>query len=155
IAAAERNADWVGHDSAVFSAGRLAHDLLQKAPLSRTRFGASLLDATTAQDAWLALLETVRWAGFLVANRRVLLDCVREVLGNPFRPVILRPSWQTGTAAGLAEAIYAEAAFDRLPILGDALEDAGCANEEILNHCRQPGVHVRGCWVVDLVLGKE
>jgi hypothetical protein len=55
----------------------------------------------------------------------------------------------------LAKAIYGERAFDRLPILADALEEAGCTNAELLGHCRQPGVHVRGCWVVDLVLGKE
>jgi hypothetical protein len=45
-------------------------------------------------------------------------------------------------------------AFDRMPILADAIQDAGCDNEDILNHCRQPGDHVRGCWCVDLVLGK-
>jgi hypothetical protein len=46
-------------------------------------------------------------------------------------------------------------AFNRMPILGDALEEAGCTNPDILNHCRQPGEHVRGCWVVDLVLSKS
>ena len=55
----------------------------------------------------------------------------------------------------MAEAIYEERTFEQLPILTDALEDAGCNNSDILNHCRQPGVHVRGCWVVDLLLGKE
>jgi hypothetical protein len=59
------------------------------------------------------------------------------------------------TVIALAEAIYDERAFDRLPILADALEEAGCTNADILNHCRQPGEHVRGCWVVDLILGKE
>jgi hypothetical protein len=55
----------------------------------------------------------------------------------------------------LAEGIYQERAFDRMPILADALQDAGCDNEDVLTHCRQPGEHVRGCWVVDLVLNKE
>jgi len=55
----------------------------------------------------------------------------------------------------LAESIYDERAFDRMPILADALEEAGCANADILAHCRQPGEHVRGCWAVDLILGKE
>jgi hypothetical protein len=54
-----------------------------------------------------------------------------------------------------AQAIYDERTFDRMPVLADALETAGCTNEEILNHCGQPGVHVRGCWVLDLILGKE
>ena len=54
-----------------------------------------------------------------------------------------------------AQAIYDDRDFDRLPILADALEEAGCTNADILAHCRQPGEHVRGCWVVDLLLGKE
>ena len=65
------------------------------------------------------------------------------------------PRWRTSNVTALAQAIYDDRAFDRLPILADALEDAGCTDADILNHCRQPGEHVRGCWVVDLVLGKE
>jgi hypothetical protein len=80
---------------------------------------------------------------------------VRDIFGNPFRPVTINPAWRTSNVSALAQAIYADRAFDRLPILADALEDTGCDNADILNHCRQPGEHVRGCWVVDLVLGKE
>jgi hypothetical protein len=80
---------------------------------------------------------------------------VRDIFGNPFRPITLDPSWLTATVTSLAQAIYEERAFDRLPVLADALEDAGCANAEILSHCRQPGEHVRGCWVVDLILSKD
>lgn len=80
---------------------------------------------------------------------------VRDIFGNPFRPVAIDPSWQTSTVVALAEGIYADRAFDRLPILADALEDAGCDEPSILDHCRGPGPHVRGCWVVDLILGKE
>lgn len=80
---------------------------------------------------------------------------VRDVFGNPFRSRIFDVSWRTPVVTGLAQAIYQERAFDRMPILADALEDAGCTNQDILNHCRQEGVHVRGCWVVDLVLGKS
>ncbi|QEL18863.1 hypothetical protein [Limnoglobus roseus] len=79
---------------------------------------------------------------------------LRCVFGNPFRPVTFSPSWLTPTAVSLAEAIYTDRAFDRLPILADALQDAGCENAAILGHCRGDGVHVRGCWVVDGVLGK-
>jgi len=64
------------------------------------------------------------------------------------------PDWQTTTVMSLAEGIYTDRAFDRLPILADALEDAGCTDAAVLEHCRQPGEHARGCWVVDLVLGK-
>jgi hypothetical protein len=79
----------------------------------------------------------------------------RDIFGNPFRPVTFDPAWQTNNVASLAQAIYDERAFDRMPILADALEDAGCTNPDVLNHCRQPGEHVRGCWVVDLLLGKS
>jgi hypothetical protein len=79
---------------------------------------------------------------------------LRCIFGNPFRPATLDPAWRTSTAVAIAQGIYDERAFDRLPILADALEDAGCDNNDILNHCRDTGPHARGCWVVDLVLGK-
>jgi hypothetical protein len=75
------------------------------------------------------------------------------VIGNPFRPVT--PAWQSDAVVRLAQAIYDERAFERLPILADALAEAGCDHAAILEHCRGPGPHVRGCWVVDLLLGKE
>jgi hypothetical protein len=80
---------------------------------------------------------------------------VRDIFGNPFRPVTFSPSWRSETAVALASAIYAERAFDRMPILADALEEAGCDHPDVLAHCRGPGPHVRGCWVVDGVLGKS
>jgi len=82
-------------------------------------------------------------------------DYLRDMFANPFRPNSLHSVWRSGTVVSIAQAIYDERAFERMPILGDALEDAGCDNGDVLNHCRQPGVHVRGCWVVDLLLGKE
>jgi hypothetical protein len=78
-----------------------------------------------------------------------------EVFGNPFRPVTVTPSWLTPTVLALADGIYSDRAFDHMPILADALQDAGCDNEDVLNHCRRPGEHVRGCWVVDLLLAKQ
>jgi hypothetical protein len=80
---------------------------------------------------------------------------LRDVIGNPFRPVTLDTTRLTSTVVSLADGIYQERAFDRLPILADALQDAGCDNDDILNHCRGVGPHVRGCWVVDAVLGKK
>ena len=64
------------------------------------------------------------------------------------------PAWLTSDVVALARGIYDERTFDRMPILADALQDAGCDSADILNHCRGAGPHVRGCWVVDLVLGK-
>lgn len=91
-----------------------------------------------------------------LAARRVWgVQIAHDIFGNPFRPVVLNPSWLTSTVISLATGIYDERAFDRMPILADALQDAGCDNAEVLDHCRQPAEHVRGCWVVDLLLGKE
>jgi hypothetical protein len=79
----------------------------------------------------------------------------REVFGNPFRSIPFSSDWRTETALGLARQVYASRDFSTMPILADALQDAGCDNAAILDHCRGPGPHVRGCWVVDLVIGKE
>lgn len=80
----------------------------------------------------------------------------REVFGPlPFRSVAANPEWLTSTVTALTEGIYEEKAFDRMPILADALQDAGCEDEDVLNHCRaRKGVHVRGCWVLDVLRGK-
>jgi hypothetical protein len=80
---------------------------------------------------------------------------LRDIFGNPFRPVALDPAWRNPTVVSLAQVIYDHRTFHRLPILADALEEAGCGNAEILTHCRQQGEHVLGCWVVDQVLGKK
>src|SRR4029078_9800612 len=80
---------------------------------------------------------------------------LRDVFGNPFRPARFSADWRTDTAAALARQMYESRGFDAMPILADALQDAGCDSDDILSHCRGPGPHVRGCWVVDLVLGNE
>jgi hypothetical protein len=85
----------------------------------------------------------------------LVCNILRDIFGNPFRPVTIIPEWRTSTVLALAQGIYDEKAFDRMPILADTLQDAGCSNEDILNHCRGPGPHTRGCFVVDLILGKE
>jgi hypothetical protein len=79
----------------------------------------------------------------------------RCVFGNPFRPYSFDPRWLNSNVVDLARTIYDEPAFERLPILADALMDAGCADEAVFSHCRSDGPHVRGCWVVDLILGKN
>jgi hypothetical protein len=82
------------------------------------------------------------------------IELFRCIVGNPFRRIAFDPRWRTSDVLGLAEAIYADRAFDRLPILADAFQDAGCEHPDLLAHCRGPGPHARGCWVVDGVLGK-
>ena len=83
---------------------------------------------------------------------------LRDIAGNPFHHPDLNETWlkwNDGTVYKIAQAIYEEEAFDHMPILADALEDAGCDNAEILKHCRGEGPHVSGCWVVDLILAKD
>jgi hypothetical protein len=93
------------------------------------------------------------------ANAPYFATMVRDGIGNPFRPSsplagsVL--AWNEDTVRRFAEGIYAERAFERLPILADALLDAGCDDEELIAHCRSAGPHVRGCWAVDLILGKS
>jgi hypothetical protein len=88
-----------------------------------------------------------------MTTRRLLLH---EILGPlPFRPVRIDALWQTSNVTDIAQTIYDNRAFERLPIFADALEEAGCTNADILNHCRSDGPHVRGCWVVDVILGKQ
>jgi hypothetical protein len=91
----------------------------------------------------------------LAGERAAQTGLVRDVFGNPLRPVQAEGGWLTTDVRGLASGIYEEQAYDRLPILADALQDAGCADPDVLDHCRNSGPHVRGCWVVDLLLGKE
>jgi hypothetical protein len=81
---------------------------------------------------------------------------VRDIFGNPFRPLTFSPVWRTDTAVALAKQMYESREFGAMPILADALQDAGCDNDDILAHCRDTSLtHVRGCWVTDLVLNKS
>jgi len=90
------------------------------------------------------------------AERRGQSLLLRDIFGNPFRPVAFSPELRTTTAVAIAQQMYESRDFSAMPILADALQDAGCDNDDILNHCRDANAtHVRGCWVVDLVLGKE
>jgi hypothetical protein len=83
---------------------------------------------------------------------------LRDIVGNPFRTVSRDPDWlrwNRGTVPKLAGAIYEDRAWERLPILGDALEDAGCTDAVLLAHCHGPDPHTRGCFMLDLLLGKK
>jgi hypothetical protein len=94
-----------------------------------------------------------------VHQNKQLCDLIRDIFGNPLRELpsvaLAWPAWNDSTVHKMAQAIFADHSFDHLPILADALADAGCDNTDILSHCRGPGPHVRGCWVVDLLLGKN
>ena len=94
------------------------------------------------------------WASNYEIQNPAQSALIRDIFGNPFRPVAFAPAWRTSTAVALAAQMYESREFSAMPILADALQDAGCDSDDVLNHCRSDGPHVRGCWVVDLVLGK-
>lgn len=133
----------------------LFHRIMQTASLGAD---AAAVRAATPDDGWIAAINALKDAGRVgkraeVGPRQMAL--LRDIFGNPFRPVPLDPRWLTSSVLDLAAGIYEDRAFERMPLLADALMDAGCADEQIINHCRSEGPHVRGCWVVDLILGKS
>jgi hypothetical protein len=133
---------------------RSARDAIWQGPkLWPTPWAAA--DADSFKAAWFTHQNANRIAGSspgLISTHHELL---REVVGNPWRSIAFDPSWRTEAVVGLARGMYESRDFAPMPVLADALEDAGCADADILAHCRGDGPHVRGCWVVDLVLGKS
>jgi hypothetical protein len=112
---------------------------------------AAMANKKTAGSSWAR-----DWDFEQLAEYRQQANVFREIFGNPFRPVALDPAWRTSDVLLLARGIYEEKAFDRMPILADALQDAGCDRADILGHLRDAKqTHVRGCWALDLVLEKE
>jgi hypothetical protein len=105
--------------------------------------------AAQASGGGSAVTEAVGFAE-LTAQAELL----RCVFGDPFVYTVPEPRWRTSDVLGLARAIYAGRGFDRLPILADALEEAGCDDADVLFHCRRHREHARGCWVIDLLLDK-
>jgi hypothetical protein len=91
-------------------------------------------------------------------EKKKQIRLLHDIFGNPFHATTCDPSWLTwedGTIPKLAQGIYDDRAFDRLPVLADALEDAGCTNADLMTHLRNSGPHVRGCWAVDLLTGRS
>lgn len=89
----------------------------------------------------------------LAVEQKEQAALLRDIFGNPFRPIALLAEWRTETAVALARRMYQSRDFSAMPDLSDTLEAATCDNEYILDHCRSSGPHVRGCWVIDLLLG--
>jgi hypothetical protein len=127
-------------------------------------FAAEVLVRNDAARAAMSVAGLVGWDGYKAEVLEEVTKPAPALLRDLFGPLLFRPAprvdpawlaWNGGTVRNLAETIYGDRAFDRLPVLADALEDAGCADPDILAHCRGPGPHVRGCWAIDLLLGKE
>ncbi|MGF1583392.1 MAG: hypothetical protein ACFCD0_29070 [Gemmataceae bacterium] len=96
--------------------------------------------------------------GVITSEREQMSHLVREIFGNPHSPAKLDPiwlRWNNETVRKMAEQISTSETFHQMPVLGDALEEAGCSDESILDHCRAATKHSKGCWVLDLLLGKE
>jgi hypothetical protein len=169
----ERYADGLADEAELTAMRRRAHAVageLDRAPrvsaffAARAPFRAAQRAARTATTA---CEEAVSAAGSFAAetggdhaearNRegRAQADLLRDIFGIPMRPTPFDPAWRTPAVLRLAGALYESRSFDRIPFLGDALEEAGCADPEILRHCRGDTLHARGCWVVDAALGKE
>ena len=116
----------------------------------------SVQKATAAGCGLQKLATSLGWPYTLVLTGAQQPALLRDIFGNPFRPVAFDPAWRTDTAVSLARTMYESREFYGMPHLADALQDAGCDSDAILSHCRDANqVHVRGCWVCDLVLGQE
>jgi hypothetical protein len=121
---------------------------------AEARWAAAEMAHGAAEGGWYYVYEVAYGA----SRAAHVPSLIREIFGNPLRPVAVDPDWlrwNDGAIQKMASTIYDDRAFDRLPILADALEDAGCSVGQILNHCRSPAPHVRGCWLLDLLLANE
>jgi hypothetical protein len=131
------------------------------APAEAALAAEMLCHAEAGIAAQEAALASARAAAQAAAERSAQAGLLRDVF-NPFWSPPVEPAWRGGTVARLAQAAYDECVLPagildntRLGILADALEDAGCVDEELLSHLRAPGPHVRGCWVLDFLTGRE
>ncbi len=131
-----------------YYAASAAYDLMNVPPPEDDPLSVVLEDAGNSCE-WAASAQV-----HVKAERAIQASLLRDVIGNPFRPVTVAPEWQTPSIVELARQIYEDRSFDRLAEMAESLEAAGCTDAEILRHCRSVGAHVRGCWVLDQLLGK-
>lgn len=167
----ERFADGLAAEVEVRMARAVAGWLLQDGDLRFKVQFESHTEVPPGRDAEYEAVQLLRTAGLTRAIVPLGYRCsfwksvsvatstpaalVREVLGNPFRLVCFDPDWRTSATLAIARSMYENRDFTAAPILADALEDAGCEDATILDHLRHAPTHVRGCWAVDEVLGKE
>jgi hypothetical protein len=147
-----------------FPLGRVPDEVWRR---THATYAASYAIMTNAPGgkAWYCAYNAMHYA--LKAEKRGPMapwqaDLLRDIFGNPFRPVKADPRWQTANALALAKNAYADRELPSgrlsptlLGILADALEEAGCTESTVLDHLRAPHEHFRGCWAADLVLGKK
>jgi hypothetical protein len=138
-----------GEVSALWAASLTAGDCIETTPYHHDE------DVSHTHAALAAAQAGTTFEAAHHAERLAQCHLIRDIFGNPFRPVTIDPARLSSNVVALAQTIYEDRAFERMPVLSDALEEAGCHDADILVHCRQAGSHVRGCWVVDAVLGRS
>jgi hypothetical protein len=167
----ERVADELATENELYEATRTAYDVVEweaRHDMSSSRYHAAEVvlaaasyptEEYTAISAFVECAEADCGPGDGTIRRRLyeaFAGLVREMVGNPFRSVTFNPDWRTTDVMLLAQRIYESREFGAMPILADALQDAGCDSDDILDHMRDTTApHVRGCWALDLVLGKS
>ena len=148
---------WHKADAAVY-------EELNELPDSDPRIWAAYAAAygSNPQLSISGVLKAVFDSKFYDEWKKEIITLLHECIGNPFRPCGFQPNWRTPIVLGIAEMAYLERDLPtghldnaRLAVLSDALEEAGCDDAELLSHLRSPGPHVRGCWALDLILGKQ
>jgi hypothetical protein len=167
-------ADQRRHREAIELAEAFADGRAAPHQLAAARFGARSLHGQIfwlvcwppGSDDWPRFLQAVEVALLYSGTPRSSLDTpdlrqqaadlIRDIAGNLDQEISLQPLWgSTPAVRSLAQAIYDERDFAALPILADALEEAGCTDARLIEHARQIGTHTRGCWLLDLLLGKQ
>lgn len=164
IATSEQYADRLVKKKDVLASRVLALEVVDNSGTTPAEYAAASVARDRIGPEWIA--------GLVIASsqsRERIVDqgnaILQDIFGSPSPPCVVDPywrAWNNGTIVRLAEAIYEERDLPsghldagRLAILADALEDAGCTNADLLTHCRRPGLHVRGCGVIDLLLGRD
>lgn len=153
VAVAERFADGLASPTELKLAADTAWEVVDQGPRLRTADTDAALCATATLSAMTSAEESTRY----VRGLRDAVAVIHDIFGNPFRPPVLSASlstWKGGAILTTAQRIYDRSEFEFLPFLADLLQEAGCQDAGVLAHLRSPGPHVRGCWVLDLVLGK-
>jgi hypothetical protein len=142
---------------------RAAHELVRAEANAAHTTAAEQFWSVASEVVWALVRSRVEDVSTQISEREAatgtahgeLATLLRDLVGNPFNPVAVATAWRTPCVTAIAKAIYEEQRFEDLPILADALEDAGCTESSVLEHLRGNGPHVRGCWVLDLLLDKK
>lgn len=161
IEVSERYADGTASEQDLRAAWAAAYSAAQELSLEQeneaawaaSRASQSLPASEAVQWVW---IEGPLWLQVSQEHwRPAVVALIREIFGNPFRTVTIESTWLTPALKSIALSIYDDCRFADLPMFADTLEQAACANRDLLNHCRQRVEHVRGCWVIDSILGKN